>query len=48
MPSTTFALAQEVVEEALSLVAAADTEHQQERADALLQALLVKLREHLV
>jgi hypothetical protein len=48
MLTTTFALAQEVVEETLSLVAAADTECQRERADVLLQALLVKLREHLV
>jgi hypothetical protein len=46
MPSTTFALAQQLVEEALALVAAADTRHQQAQADALLQALLEQLRAH--
>ena len=45
MPNTsTLTLAQQLVEEALNLVAAADTQHQQAQADALLQALLEQLR----
>jgi hypothetical protein len=45
MPSTvTLTLAQQLVEEALSLAIAADTQHQQAQADTLLQALLAQLR----
>ena len=45
MPSTaTLALAQQLVEEALNLAIAADTQHQQAQADTLLHALLEQLR----